>query len=40
MQNKFRFESNLITLDDCIEQSEIISKNKTKKEFKKYLVAA
>lgn len=40
MQNIIRFESNLNTFDYCIEQSDIISKNKTKKEIKKYLVAA
>jgi SRSO17 transposase len=40
MQNKFRFDANLESLNYCIEQSDIISKNKTKKEFKKYLVAA
>jgi len=40
MQNKFRFDSNLNTFDYCIEQSDIISKNKTKKEIKKYLIAA
>ena len=40
MQNKFRFASNLCTFDHCVEQSDIILKNKIKKEFKKYLVAA
>lgn len=40
MQNKFRFDANLESLNYSIEQSDIISKNKTKKEFKKYLVAA
>ena len=40
MQNKIRFESNLNTVDYCIDQSDIISKNKTKKEIKKYLIAA
>lgn len=40
MQNKIRFESNLCTFDHCIEKSDIISKNKTKKELRKYLVAA
>lgn len=40
MQNKFRYDVNIETFNYSIEQSDIISKNKIKKEFKKYLVAA
>jgi len=40
MQNKFRFYANIESLNNCIEQSEFISKNKLKKEFKNYLIAA
>src|SRR6266498_47437 len=37
MQNKIRFESNINVFDCVIEQADFISKNKIKKEFKKYL---
>lgn len=40
VQNKIRFEASIDTIDFCIERLDIISKKKTKKEFKKYFVAA